>query len=323
MIIILFRIFIATVWVLQAALAWTSTTLTAPGLRPAELRTKYGERLGLPFNLNEGGPTAEKLCTLTEAHLREIPFDNLRVHGASASPMSLHSACTSEQLIDRHRGGVCFELNSLFGDLLENLGYQVCRFSATVLDANSRGDSIKEIPHMALAVSDKEGQEWIVDVGMGSTSPINPLAYTLDVEQKTPEGMRSRLIQNNDQVMLEVYNLPKKSWMPRLLFSANDSRRPPSQEQERELETSLYDTFEIGSDFRRMPVVCKLTRTEMVSLVGGELKITRNRFGPDIEATTYELKTLDEVRNVLSVEFGIPKEETGSLQVPGLNSPLA
>eukprot|EP00977_Amphora_coffeiformis_P003129 scaffold583_cov176-Amphora_coffeaeformis.AAC.5 len=319
---IAFRVVIVSAWALQIAVAWTSTMPAPADIHPAELQKKYRERLKLAFPLQEGGPTAEKLCLLTEAHLREIPFDNLRVHGASASPMSLDPACTSEQLIDRHRGGVCFELNSLFGDLLENLGYHVSRFPATVLDANSRGDSVKEIPHMALAVSDKEGKTWIVDVGMGSTSPINPLAYTLDVEQNTPEGMRSRLIRDNDSVMMEVYNLPKKEWMPRLLFSASDTRQPLSLEQERELESSLYDTFEIGSDFRRMPVVCKLTRTEMVSLVGGELKVTRNRFGPDIESTTYDLKTLEEVRNVLSVEFGIPKEETGSLKVPGMNSPL-
>jgi arylamine N-acetyltransferase len=121
-----------------------------------------------------------------------------------------------------------------------------------------------------------------------------------------------------------------KVWEPRLQWDINDaplehehdhassavSTRPPTglEANGPSLESFRYviDILtEKKSSFARKIIVCRLTRTEKMTLSGRTLKITSDRFGADgnhvdyQRQTTVELDTEQEVMTVLKERFGI------------------
>ena len=267
---------------------------------------RYATRFGLDFSLQQGKPCANKLRFLTEMHLATVPFDNLRLHGAASAPVSMEVTALAHQLLDRRRGGLCFELNGLFGELLTELGYDVSYVPATMLGVDG-----ENIPHLTLLVNDCEGNTWFTDVGMGEP-PLHPLAFVMDDVQETPDNMKSRLREDDGLILLEWYCPEDSSWETRLKFSPNHTADP------QDFEGALMNVLDVDSCFRRKPVACKITRQEKVSLVGNTLKRSHNRFRHDKKESKYEIETLEKIQNVLHDEFGIPREETLGLNIPSI-----
>ncbi len=107
------------------------------------------------------------LEALQRAHLTVVPFENLDV--VSRVPVSTSIEWSVPKIVERQRGGWCFELNGAFGALLEALGFTVMRLGAAVL----LDGPTTVIDHLALEVQLDE--PWLVDVGFGD-SFIKPLA---------------------------------------------------------------------------------------------------------------------------------------------------
>jgi N-hydroxyarylamine O-acetyltransferase len=101
------------------------------------------------------------LTALQRAHLTSVPFENLDVVAGVAVRTDLEWSL--HKIIDRRRGGWCFELNGAFSALLEALGFDVRLIGAAVLldGPNQR------IDHLTLEVTlDKP---YLVDVGFGES----------------------------------------------------------------------------------------------------------------------------------------------------------
>ena len=128
------------------------------------------------------GPSAQTLRDLQIAHLRSVPFENLSIH--SNEPIVLDDAALFEKVVQRRRGGFCYELNGLFAALLRSLGFEVEMLSAAV--ARSTGEFGQDFHHMTLLV--KLEQRWIADVGFGD-SFIEPLL--LDEPGEQTQGARA------------------------------------------------------------------------------------------------------------------------------------
>ena len=79
----------------------------------------YLERIGY---WGTWAPTAETLRQLHRAHLYAVPFENLDI--PLGRPITLSLPVLYEKIVGRHRGGFCYELNTLFGWLLEQLGFR-------------------------------------------------------------------------------------------------------------------------------------------------------------------------------------------------------
>ena len=130
---------------------------------------RYLDRLGV-----DGGSIRSDLDGLTSlqhAHLASVPFENLDIVFAGGVPHNRAAAFT--KIVERGRGGWCFELNGAFGRLLDLLGFDVSLLGAAVLlDGPS---TILE--HLALEVSGGVGriEPHFVDVGFGH-STVRPLA---------------------------------------------------------------------------------------------------------------------------------------------------
>lgn len=138
-----------------------------PVLAPDEIQ-RYLERIGAPRE--QPAPGALALASLQRAHLHTVPFENLDI--PLGRPIRLDAPSLVAKVVDRRRGGYCYELNGLFAALLRGLGYAVTLVSARV--ATPTGLTA-EFDHLALLVAcEQGGPRWLVDVGFGDafTDPI-------------------------------------------------------------------------------------------------------------------------------------------------------
>lgn len=135
-------------------------------------------------------PDAVALRELQARHLRTVPFENLSVH--LGEEIVLEEAALAAKVVDRRRGGFCYELNGAFAVLLRGLGFRVTLLQARVFTA----DGGLGIPydHMTLLVetpapsgSGRAVDRWFADVGFGSHS-AHPLSLDEDGDQEDPAG---------------------------------------------------------------------------------------------------------------------------------------
>ncbi|PZG01625.1 arylamine N-acetyltransferase family protein [Micromonospora deserti] len=142
--------------------------------------TAYLERIGVERPRVADGAA---LRELHRAHQTVVPFENLSIH--LGEPISLAEDDLIDKIVQRRRGGFCYELNGAFAMLLEALGYRVVRAAARVYGGERLGPPFD---HLALLVSTAEGGgPWLVDVGFGSHS-VYPLEFTSRAEQADPGG---------------------------------------------------------------------------------------------------------------------------------------
>jgi len=115
-------------------------------------------------------PSATTLRALHRCHLFTVPFENLDI--PLGTPIMLQLDSIYDKLVQRRRGGFCYELNGLFCELLRALGYPVQILSARV--RREDGGFGPEFDHMLLKVQLEE--PWLVDVGFGD-SFVDPIIF--------------------------------------------------------------------------------------------------------------------------------------------------
>lgn len=126
-----------------------------------------------------GADADDPLEVLMARHLETVPFENLSIHERDHVP--LEDPALVEKVVDRRRGGFCYELNGAFAWLLGELGWEVTRCSARV--ATPDGFSFPG-DHMALIV----GGSTLVDVGFGRFA-VGPLDLHSRGEQPDRAGV--------------------------------------------------------------------------------------------------------------------------------------
>lgn len=146
---------------------------------------EYLRRIDLPIAATSArAATRDLLSDVTAAHSRAIPFENLDV--VLRRPIDMSIAAVERKLIQRQRGGYCFELNTLLGAALSSLGFFVEPLLCRVRWNKPEG---VETPftHLALRVRTVDGSFFLADVGFAGTNPISPLEF--GVEEKLLEGV--------------------------------------------------------------------------------------------------------------------------------------
>ncbi|MET4926321.1 arylamine N-acetyltransferase [Streptomyces sp. PSRA5] len=139
-------------------------------------------------------PDAVALRDLQVRHLRTVPFENLSVH--LAEEIVLEERALVDKVVNRRRGGFCYELNGAFAVLLRELGFRVTLLQARVF--TSDGGLGIPYDHMTLLVetrapagtgtgSGSSVERWLADVGFGSHS-THPLAFDERGDQEDPAG---------------------------------------------------------------------------------------------------------------------------------------
>lgn len=103
----------------------------------------------------------ETLKALQRFHLISVPFENLDVWRGRHLGLSPLDAIS--KIVERARGGWCFEVNTAFAALLNELGFRVTPLAATVLI----GERSPTPDHMTLRVD--LDRPYLVDVGFGDS----------------------------------------------------------------------------------------------------------------------------------------------------------
>jgi N-hydroxyarylamine O-acetyltransferase len=132
---------------------------------------------------------AESLRQLQLRHLMAVPFENLSIH--LGEPIVLDQRALFHKLVERRRGGFCYELNGLFAALLSALGFSVTMLAARVFGADGLGPPFD---HMVLRVDTPD--PWLADVGFGRHAS-HPLRMDVRGEQADPGGV-FRVAENGD-----------------------------------------------------------------------------------------------------------------------------
>jgi N-hydroxyarylamine O-acetyltransferase len=135
----------------------------------------YLRRIGLA---DPPAPGVDGLRALQDAHLRTVPFENLSIH--LGEPIVLTEEALLAKVVDRRRGGFCYELNGAFAALLRALGYQVTLLQARVFGKD--GTLGPPYDHLALRV--ELARPWLVDVGFGR---FTRYPVRLDTRQAQPD----------------------------------------------------------------------------------------------------------------------------------------
>jgi N-hydroxyarylamine O-acetyltransferase len=188
---------------------------------------RYLERLGIDPD-SVGEPDMEALQRICRAHVTAVPFENLAIVGSphgefDGSEVRLSVPHLYEKIVERERGGYCFELNGLVHWLLDELGYDIDRVAARVT-----GDGGIELPanhHSNIVHLDGR---YVVDVGMGRPKIRQPIA--IDGSAHTDDlGIEWRVVESDRPDVTHGVEFREEcgdSWTERYVF--DDTPRPLS-----------------------------------------------------------------------------------------------
>jgi N-hydroxyarylamine O-acetyltransferase len=125
---------------------------------------RYLERIGF-----EGTPAADRatLAAVQRAHALHVPFDALDCY--LGNPVTVEPADAYRKIVDRRRGGYCYELNGLLGAMLTEIG-----FAVTLLAARPETPAGLAEPFAHLTLLVELDRRLLVDVGFGVFS-MEPL----------------------------------------------------------------------------------------------------------------------------------------------------
>jgi N-hydroxyarylamine O-acetyltransferase len=137
---------------------------------------RYLERIGHGWHVRKKLPT---LRSLHRAHVTSIPFENLDVQLGEVP--SLDPDAIYDKIVERGRGGWCYEMNGLFGAALQAIGFDVMRVSCGVMRQDGGNDRLGT--HLALVV-DCDGP-WLCDVGFGGAL-LEPLPLAAGERDEKP-----------------------------------------------------------------------------------------------------------------------------------------
>lgn len=166
---------------------------------------KYSERINFKSTLNN---SIETLIELHKCHLYNIPFENLDIKNKVDIVLDIDRIY--DKIINKRRGGFCYELNGLFSKLLYNAGFKLFYVSCNVY-SEERGKYGADFDHMGIIIEDKE--RWLADVGFGE-SFIEPLKLIFDIPQKQyGVDYRFRKLNDNEIVLERSYDSEKFSKM--------------------------------------------------------------------------------------------------------------
>ena len=228
-------------------------------------------------------PTAETLKQLHRAHMLAVPFENLDI--PLGHPILLSLPSLYDKIVRRRRGGFCYELNGLFGWLLEQLGFAVVMLSARVFDGDQPGP---EFDHMVLLIKFEE--RLLADVGFGD-SFLEPLRFDVE-EENVQHGSSYRLAGPESERVLQQRR--GSDWESRYVFSLTPRLLTEFNAMCEHQQTSPQSTF-------TQKTICSLATPD------GRITLSNNRLIMTTAERREEREVSDdeEYRALLKVHFGI------------------
>ncbi len=248
----------------------------------------YFRRIGIP---TIGTLDASALSRLQRAHLASIPFENLDIL-AGKGPVSLEPEALFDKLVARRRGGICYEQNALFADVLRTLGAHVVYKAGRVYEGGSVFDHI----FLLVGLPDAPGGQRLCDVGFAYLLR-GPLRMELGVVQSGgPEGYLIEAAPGEDEGWLRVVRI-RHDGTREPLFSFG----PQVYELSDFSERVVFNSTDPSTRFMKGPLVC-------IDAGEGRTVLSYNRLSW-LEAGEVVSRTVapDEVDDVLREVFGLER----------------
>ena len=142
---------------------------------------KYLARIGVEGELPLNSDTLTKIVS---AHYYAIPYENLDI--LAGVPLDLSQDALFDKLIERRRGGFCFELNEALGTLLTSLGFSVTHLAARFI-LGEPADVLPMRRHHILLVHLPDG-DWLCDAGIMREAPRKALKLDTSLVQEDGIG---------------------------------------------------------------------------------------------------------------------------------------
>jgi len=161
--------------------------------------------------------TLETLRELHNLHPQAIPFENL--DPLLKRPVKLDPRSLQAKLVEGGRGGYCFEHNSLFANVLRQLGFKVQEGTARVRWSVPQG--VKTPRTHCLLFVEAEGDDYLADVGFGGNVLTAPLQLSSRDAQKTPHE-DFRLVDEEDDRVVQEAKI-NGSWTPLYAFDFSET----------------------------------------------------------------------------------------------------
>ena len=175
----------------------------------------YLARIGFD---GEPSPDFETLKRLMRCQLFSVPFENLDVQAGkipSLAPEAIYA-----KIVERRRGGYCYEVNGIFAMALEALGISYRFVAARPMTYAVR----RPKTHVAIIAS-IDGEEWLCDLGFGGYGIREPidlrwldreLTQDYDTFMLTMASGRNYLLQSfidGEWKKLYEFNLCPQEWV--------------------------------------------------------------------------------------------------------------
>ena len=240
--------------------------------------------------------TVEVLGGLVAAHNGAIPFENLDpLTGIPVADLS--RAALFDKLVQRRRGGYCYEQNGVMGFVLEELGFGVQRLGGRVVWMHD-SDVLPAQTHEALAVT-APGVDgtWLVDVGFGGQTLSSPIRLEVGPVQSTRHEPY-RIREHGDALMLEAQI--RGDWQALYTFTTQPRPRIDREVASWYVSTHPKSVFVVGLS------AALLTDEARWNLRGRNLAI---HSGGETERIRFA--TAADVLNALTDRFGIDLTDLG------------
>ena len=251
-------------------------------LKPSQIDA-YLKRIGLS---TAPPATIAGLHLLQDHHMRHVPFENLNV--LLGRPIDLSPGALFDKIVMQGRGGYCFEVNTLFAELLRATGFEPVPMMARVW----LGDPVDVPPrtHISHRVA-IGGLDWVTDVGFGGRAARVPLRLEDAIPVEDGDG-HVRIIRDpifGYRVQREIDGV----WTQQ--YSFHPARAYP-------LDVSMgnhWTEHHESSKFRKSLGVGLFTEVGRRSFYGGVLRRRGENFEPR------NVRGLTQTLDVLETDFGL------------------
>jgi N-hydroxyarylamine O-acetyltransferase len=228
-------------------------------------------------------PNLSTLNQLHLAHLQTVPFENLDI--SLNRLISLELPAILHKIVNLHRGGFCYELNTAFAWLIAEIGFPVELLSASTFDGKSLGP---EFDHMLLMV--ETDHTVFADVGFGDSFllPVFP------VQKPTFQFDRYYRLESSGNRWLLQQRFETGGWKSLYIFG---------------LKSHPVSDFEAMCDYHQTSKLSNFTRKTICSRATekGRATYTNGRFilteAGNREETIVESEVM--LNDILKQQFGI------------------
>lgn len=228
------------------------------------------------------------LDRLVAAHQRRVAFENLDV--LLDRPIAIDADGVFAKVVERGRGGYCFELNNLFARLLLALGYDVELLAGRVRWGLPLDAPQTMLSHLMLRVRLPEGP-FLADVGFGSATPWR----AMPLDGRSLPDFPFRLSPQDDgsgEVQLEAYRA-ESGWAACYRFTLDNAPWVDC------IPRNWYTSTHPDSVFRRMLMTARSEGEWRLTLANG----TFNRRHRDGRLESRVIEEAEELVAVLRGDF--------------------